>query len=81
MYYKNKFPECLREAESQLAICVATHTEERRRVRAAARLQAALVAAQDVGDEKLQVVQLLQDLIDNRQRSLDLDKKKLSKFT
>lgn len=44
------------------------------------RLQAALVAAQEIGDEKLQVVQLLQDLIDNKQRSLEGDHKKLGKL-
>lgn len=32
------------------------------------------------GDEKLQVVQLLQDLIDNKQRSLEGDHKKLGKL-
>lgn len=69
----------MRDAENYLAICIATHTEEKKRSRAAIRLQAALVAAQDLGDEKLQVVQSLQDLIDNKQRSLDSDKKKLSK--
>ncbi|XP_037962775.2 inhibitor of growth protein 1 [Plutella xylostella] len=71
------YRECLRDAETHLAVCLAPSTEERRRTRAAARLQAALVAAQDIGDEKLQVVQLLQDLIDNKQRSLEVDHKKL----
>lgn len=75
------FPsECLRDAEAQLALCVNTSMEERRRTRAAARLQSALVAAQDIGDEKLQVVQLLQDLIDNKQRALETDHKKLSEL-
>lgn len=73
--------ECLRDAESYLSICIGPNTDERRRGRAARRLQAALVAAQEIGDEKLQVVQLLQDLIDNKQRSLDADHKKLSKLT
>lgn len=72
--------ECLRDAETHLAVCIGSHIEERRRGRAAIRLQTALVAAQDVGDEKLQVVQLLQDLIDNKQRSLDADRKKLCKY-
>ncbi|KAG6461679.1 inhibitor of growth protein 1 [Manduca sexta] len=71
------YRECLREAEKHLAVCIGTNTEERRRSRAALRLQAALVAAQEIGDEKLQVVQILQDLIDNKQRSLDADHKKL----
>lgn len=70
-------PECLREAEKHLAVCIGANTEERRRSRAALRLQTVLVAAQEIGDEKLQVVQILQDLIDNKQRSLDADHKKL----
>lgn len=74
------FLECLRDAETYLAVCIGPTTEERRRGRAALRLQAALVAAQEIGDEKLQVVQLLQDLIDNKQRSLDADHKKLGKY-
>ncbi|KAL4717389.1 hypothetical protein ACJJTC_017276 [Scirpophaga incertulas] len=71
------YRECLRDAETHLAVCIATNTEEKRRSRAALRLQSALVAAQEIGDEKLQVVQLTQDLIDNKQRSLDADHKKL----
>jgi inhibitor of growth protein 1 len=73
------YSECLRDAETHLAVCIGSNTEEKRRSRAALRLQAALVAAQEIGDEKLQVVQLTQDLIDNKQRSLDADHKKLSK--
>lgn len=72
--------ECVRDAEAHLAVCIGPNTEERRRGRAALRLQAALVAAQEIGDEKLQMVQLLQDLIDNKHRGLDADKKKLGKF-
>ncbi|XP_004931306.1 inhibitor of growth protein 1 [Bombyx mandarina] len=71
------YRECLREAEKHLNICIGSSTEERRRTRAALRLQTVLVAAQEIGDEKLQVVQILQDLIDNKQRSLDSDHKKL----
>nr|CAD7576444.1 unnamed protein product [Timema californicum] len=37
------------------------------------RVQKMLIAAQEVGDEKLQVVQQIQDLIENRTRQLDLD--------
>ncbi|CAG9793446.1 unnamed protein product [Diatraea saccharalis] len=71
------YRECIRDAETHLAVCIGPNTEEKRRGRAALRLQAALVAAQEIGDEKLQVVQLTQDLIDNKQRSLDADHKKL----
>ncbi|XP_049886172.1 inhibitor of growth protein 1 isoform X2 [Pectinophora gossypiella] len=71
------YRECVRDAESYLALCIAPHTEEKRRQRAAIRLQTSLVTAQEIGDEKLQVVQVLQDLIDNKQRGLDGDHKKL----
>lgn len=71
------YRECLREAEKHLTLCIGANTEERRRNRAALRLQTVLVTAQEIGDEKLQVVQILQDLIDNKQRSLDADHKKL----
>ncbi|XP_050680640.1 inhibitor of growth protein 1 [Leptidea sinapis] len=74
------YRECLRDAETHLGVCVGTHTEERRRGRAALRLQSALVAAQEIGDEKLQVVQHIQDLIDNKQRALDGDHKKLLSY-
>lgn len=76
----NVVTECLRDAETHLAVCIGSNTEEKRRGRAAVRLQTALVNAQEIGDEKLQVVQLLQDLIDNKQRALDADHKKLSEF-
>lgn len=71
------YRECLREAEKNLTLCIGANTEERRRSKAILRLQTVLVAAQEIGDEKLQVVQILQDLIDNKQRSLDADHKKL----
>lgn len=45
------------------------------------RIQKALIAAQELGDEKLQVVQQLQDLIENRTRRLDLDFKNLGKLS
>ncbi|XP_058452728.1 inhibitor of growth protein 1 [Malaya genurostris] len=45
--------------------------------RAMARIQQGLIAAQELGDEKLQVVQLLQDLIDHKTRQLDQDFKNL----
>ncbi|XP_055606344.1 inhibitor of growth protein 1 [Uranotaenia lowii] len=45
--------------------------------RAMARMQKSLIAAQELGDEKLQVVQHLQDLIDHKTRQLDQDYKNL----
>lgn len=45
--------------------------------RALLRLQQALIAAQEIGDEKLQIVQQVQDLIENKSRQLDLDYRNL----
>ncbi|KOB65712.1 Inhibitor of growth protein [Operophtera brumata] len=73
-------PNDLQRHLSRMRELDVTYREERRRTRAAVRLQAVLVAAQEIGDEKLQVVQILQDLIDNKQRSLDGDHKKLCEF-
>ncbi|XP_055539862.1 inhibitor of growth protein 3 [Wyeomyia smithii] len=41
------------------------------------RIQQGLIAAQELGDEKLQIVQQLQDLIDHKTRQLDQDFKNL----
>lgn len=48
-----------------------------RQQRAIARIQQGLIAAQELGDEKLQIVQQLQDLIDHKTRQLDQDFKNL----
>lgn len=45
--------------------------------RALLRIQQALIAAQEIGDEKLQIVQQVQDLIENKSRQLDLDYRNL----
>ncbi|XP_019527808.3 inhibitor of growth protein 1 [Aedes albopictus] len=45
--------------------------------RAIARIQQGLIAAQELGDEKLQIVQQLQDMIDHKTRQLDQDFKNL----
>uniref|UniRef100_A0A182M3W2 Inhibitor of growth protein n=1 Tax=Anopheles culicifacies TaxID=139723 RepID=A0A182M3W2_9DIPT len=41
--------------------------------RAVSRIQKSLIAAQELGDEKLQILQQLQDLIDHKTRQLDQD--------
>lgn len=61
-------------------LCSKPNYDERKRTRAVQRLQAALVHAQELGDEKVKMVQLTQDLIDNKQRSLDGDLKILSDY-
>lgn len=50
------------------------------RRRALLRVQQALIAAQEIGDEKLQIVQQVQDLIENKSRQLDLDYRNLGTF-
>lgn len=45
--------------------------------RALLRVQQALIAAQEIGDEKLQIIQQVQDLIENKSRQLDLDYRNL----
>ncbi|XP_014218838.1 inhibitor of growth protein 1 [Copidosoma floridanum] len=43
------------------------------RTRALFRIQQALIAMQEIGDEKLQLVQTIQDLIENKGRQLEVD--------
>jgi len=50
------------------------------RRRALVRVQQALIAAQEIGDEKLQIVQQVQDLIENKSRQLDLDYRNLGMY-
>lgn len=50
------------------------------RRRALLRVQQALISAQEIGDEKLQIVQQIQDLIENKARQLDLDYRNLGKL-
>lgn len=55
----------------------ASDTTAAKRARAMARIQQNLIAAQELGDEKLQIVNQLQELIDHKTRQLDLDFKNL----
>uniref|UniRef100_A0A6M2DML9 Inhibitor of growth protein n=1 Tax=Xenopsylla cheopis TaxID=163159 RepID=A0A6M2DML9_XENCH len=48
-----------------------------RKYRLITRIQQSLICAQELGDEKLQIVQQLQDLIDNKSRQLEQDFKNL----
>lgn len=43
------------------------------------KIQQALILAQEVGDEKLQIIQQLQDLIENKARQLEIDYRNLGK--
>lgn len=42
------------------------------------RVQQALISAQEIGDQKLQIIQQVQDLIENKARQLDLDYRNLA---
>jgi len=43
--------------------------------------QSTLISAQELGDEKLQIIQQLQDLIENKTRSLDNDYRNIGECT
>lgn len=43
------------------------------------RVQQALISAQEIGDERLQIAQQLQDLIENKTKQLDICYKNLGK--
>ncbi|GIY99997.1 inhibitor of growth protein 2 [Caerostris extrusa] len=47
------------------------------RKRTLLQIQRALIHSQDLGDQKLQIVQVIQDIIDNKSRQLEIDRKKL----
>ncbi|XP_049281807.1 uncharacterized transmembrane protein DDB_G0289901 [Anopheles funestus] len=60
--------------EASSSSTAATTTEPNNgQKRAASRIQKSLIAAQELGDEKLQIIQQLQDLIDHKTRQLDQD--------
>lgn len=48
-----------------------------RRSRSVTRMQQSLIQAQELGDEKMQIVTQLQELIDHKTRQLDTDQKNL----
>ncbi|XP_014470306.1 PREDICTED: inhibitor of growth protein 1 [Dinoponera quadriceps] len=62
----------LREVDQQQeALCSDTDLATKRR--AMVRIQQALIAAQEIGDEKLDIVQQIQDHIENKAKQLELD--------
>ncbi|GLH12271.1 hypothetical protein R5R35_000228 [Gryllus longicercus] len=66
----------LKEVEQQQEMS-RRDTDTNTKRRTLIRIQQALIAAQEVGDEKLQIVQQIQDLIENKARQLDLDYRNL----
>ena len=73
------FSAYLREVDQQLEILRSDIDSVTRR-KALMRVQQALIAAQEIGDEKLQIVQQVQDLIENKSRQLDLDFRNLGNY-
>ncbi|KAG8036669.1 hypothetical protein G9C98_003991 [Cotesia typhae] len=63
----------LREVDQQQDLLTKNDTDVVSRRRALTRVQQALIAAQEIGDEKLQIVQQIQDLIEVKSRQLDQD--------
>ncbi|OXU32069.1 hypothetical protein TSAR_004843 [Trichomalopsis sarcophagae] len=63
----------LREVEQNQEVLARVDTNGSAKSRALLRIQQALIAAQEIGDEKLQIVQIVQDLIENKTRQLDMD--------
>jgi len=45
------------------------------------RIQALLIKCQELGDEKIHVGQVIQELIENKNRQLELDRKNLGQYT
>ncbi|XP_039289458.1 inhibitor of growth protein 1 [Nilaparvata lugens] len=70
----------LKEVESQQD-ALRNHSDNHLRRKALHRVQTALISAQEVGDEKLQLAQAVQDLIENKSRQLDIDYKNLVSFS
>lgn len=71
----------LRDVEQQAEWLGSGETENSgRKAKALSRIQQALIAAQELGDEKLNVVQNLLDLIENKTRQLDQDYRNLGEL-
>lgn len=71
----------LRDVEQQAEWLGSGETENPgRKAKALSRIQQALIAAQELGDEKLNVVQNLLDLIENKTRQLDQDYRNLGEL-
>lgn len=69
---------CLRDVDQQSELLETSSSENNgKKLKAIYRIQKALITAQELGDEKLNVVQNLLDLIENKTRQLDLDLKNL----
>lgn len=70
----------LREVDQNQELLCKGEVNGSAKTRALLRIQQALIAAQEIGDEKLQIVQIVQDLIENKTKQLDMDFRNLGKI-
>lgn len=70
-----KYQEVLAELEQQQGLLERGELESRKKVML--QIQRSLIRSQELGDDKLQLLQQIQDLIENKARQLDLDYKNL----
>lgn len=73
-------PECIRDVQTQFLLCGGADADEPLLARGSVHFQAMLARAQEIGDEKVQIVQTIQDIIDNQEKSLDADCEKLNEY-
>lgn len=69
--------EYVREFETQQTM-LSKGIDSTARKKALLKVQKVLIIMQDIGDEKLQIMQTIQDLIEKKARQLDIDYKNLS---
>lgn len=74
--YDVKYQDVLSEIEHQQAT-LKQESDTIVRKRIILQIQRALIRSQEIGDEKLQIVSLIQDMIENKVRQLDQDRKNL----
>lgn len=70
----------VREVENQFKLCKSIGNDNQaKKARAFARMQQALIAAQELGDEKMNLLQAILEKIENKTRLLDQDYKNLGR--
>lgn len=71
----------MREAEIQTKLCKSIGSDNpSKKARTFARMQQALIAAQELGDEKMSLLQAILEKIENKTRLLDQDHKNLGGY-
>lgn len=70
----------IREIDQQQDVLSKSGLDAVTRQTALEKLEQALLAARRIGDDKIQIVQVIQDLIENKTRQLDTDFRNLGKL-